>query len=155
MCCENFLVWQVGVGFLVLPWGGGGYAGRRFCFCLFVLVILWVVSQVVWGVFGFIFCLFVFWGPHLKHMEIPRLGVYARATAMPDQGHICDLHHTSWQHWILNPLIEARDQTRDLTVPSQIRFCWATTRTTQVVLIGNFLIMVSVFMCLFATHVTS
>ena len=31
------------------------------------------------------------------------------ATAMLDPSHVCDLHHSSWQHQILNPLIEARD----------------------------------------------
>ena len=63
-------------------------------------------------------------------MEIPRLGVeselqppvYAAATATQNPSHICDLHHSSWQHWILNPLSEARDQTRNLMVPSQIHF---------------------------------
>ena len=28
---------------------------------------------------------------------------------MPDPSHICDLHLSLWQHWILNPLIKARD----------------------------------------------
>ena len=53
------------------------------------------------------------------HMEVPRLGVeselqpqaWATATATPDPRHICDLQHSSGQRWILNPLIEARDQT--------------------------------------------
>ena len=63
-------------------------------------------------------CLFiVFLGPHLQHMEDPRLGVeselqlptYATATAMQDLSRDCDLHHSSWQHWILNPLSKARD----------------------------------------------
>ena len=36
--------------------------------------------------------------------------------------YICDLHHSSRQHQSLNPLSEARDQTHNLTVPSQIRF---------------------------------
>ena len=52
-------------------------------------------------------------------MEIPRLGVelelqlpaYVIPTAMPDSSHICDLHSSLWQRWILNPLSEARDQT--------------------------------------------
>ena len=35
----------------------------------------------------------------------------ARATATPDSSHICDLHHGSQQHRILNPLSKARDQT--------------------------------------------
>ena len=50
------------------------------------------------------------------HMEVPRLGVelelqplvYTTATATPDPSHVCDLHPSSWQHWILNPLSEAR-----------------------------------------------
>ena len=34
---------------------------------------------------------------------------------------ICDLHHSSQQCWILNPLLKARDRTRNLMVPSRIR----------------------------------
>ena len=41
---------------------------------------------------------------------------------MPDPSHVCNLHHSSQQHQILNPLREARDQTRNLVVPSRIRF---------------------------------
>ena len=71
---------------------------------------------------------FAFLGLHLWHMEVPRLGVesnlqlpaYTIATAMPDPSCICDLHHSSRQCWTLNPLSEARDQTR--MVPSRIRF---------------------------------
>ena len=61
--------------------------------------------------------LIVFIGPHLQHIDVPRLGVKtelqlpAYATAMQDLSCICSLHHSSWQHQILNPLIEARDQT--------------------------------------------
>ena len=47
---------------------------------------------------------------HLQHMRIPRLGgelelqllVYITATATHDLSCVCDLHHSSWQHWILN-----------------------------------------------------
>ena len=67
--------------------------------------------------FAFFFFLF---GPHLRHMEVPkRLGVelelqlpaYATATAMPDLSHICDPHQSLWQHRILNPVSKARVQT--------------------------------------------
>ena len=59
----------------------------------------------------------IFLGPQVQHMEVPRLGVeselqllaYATATAMQDPSHVCDLYHSSQQHWILNPLREARD----------------------------------------------
>ena len=33
-----------------------------------------------------------------------------------------NLHHSSWQCWILNLLSEARDRTCNLMVPSQIHF---------------------------------
>ena len=57
-----------------------------------------------------------FLGPHLWHIEVPRLGVeselqvpaYTTATATPDPSLICDLHHSSWQCQILNPLSEAK-----------------------------------------------
>ena len=68
-------------------------------------------------IFLFCFVLFlVFLGPHLRHMQVPRLGVqselqpltYSTAIAAPDPSCVCDPHHSSWQHWILNPLSEAR-----------------------------------------------
>ena len=51
------------------------------------------------------------------HMEVPRLRVeaelqllaYTTTTAMPDPSHVCDLHHSSQQLQILNPMSEARD----------------------------------------------
>ena len=43
---------------------------------------------------------------------------------------ICDLHHSLRQRWIFNPLSEARDQTHNLIVPTQICFCSATTGTS-------------------------
>ena len=59
----------------------------------------------------------LFLGPHLQHMEVPRLGVeselkllaYVTATATRDPSCVCDLHHSSWQNQIFNPLSEARD----------------------------------------------
>ena len=56
---------------------------------------------------------------------------YARATAMPDLSHVCDLHHSSWQRRTLNPLSEARDRTRNLMALSCIRFCCATMGTPR------------------------
>ena len=43
---------------------------------------------------------------HLRHMEVPKLGVelelqlpaYTTATATPDPSCVCELHHSSWQH---------------------------------------------------------
>ena len=46
-----------------------------------------------------------------------------------DPSHVCDVHHSSWQHRILNPLSKARDWTCVFMDPSQILFHWAMTRT--------------------------
>ena len=50
-----------------------------------------------------------------------QLQAYTTATALPDLSYICDLHHSSWQRQILNPLSKARDGTCILMVPSQTR----------------------------------
>ena len=44
---------------------------------------------------------------------------------------VCDLHHSSQQHQILNPLSKARDQTCNLIVPSRICFHCATMGTPR------------------------
>ena len=51
-------------------------------------------------------------------MAIPRLGVelelqllaYTTATAVADVSRVYDLHYSSWQSQILNPLSKARDR---------------------------------------------
>ena len=60
-----------------------------------------VVVVVLWG-----------GGAHLQHMEVPRpevelelqLPAYTTAIATPDPSRVNGLHHSSRQHWILNPL---------------------------------------------------
>ena len=83
---------------------------------------------------------FVFWylsfflGLHLQHMEVPRPGVKSElqlstsvtATARQDSSHICNLHHSSQQGWILEPLSEARDQLHVLMDISWVCFLGAT-----------------------------
>ena len=72
-------------------------------------------------------------------MEVPRLGVElelqlpAYATATEDSSRLCNLHHSSQQCQILNPLSEARDGTHNLMVPSRIRFCGATMGTSKII----------------------
>ena len=68
-------------------------------------------------------------------MEFPKRGVnrnyscwaYTTASATQDLSCVCDLHHRSQQHWIPNPLSEARDRTRILVDASQVRYHWVTT----------------------------
>ena len=65
-----------------------------------------------------------------------QLSAYTTATAMQDSSHICNLHHSSQQCQILNPLIEARDRTLNLMVPSRIRFRCITTGTPMLCLLN-------------------
>ena len=61
---------------------------------------------------------FFFLWPYLRHVEVPRPGVklelqlqaYTTAMATPDLSRICDPGcYSLQQHWIFNPLSEARD----------------------------------------------
>ena len=45
---------------------------------------------------------------------------------------VCYPHPSSWQRWILNPLSETRDRTRNLVVSSRICFCCAAMGTPVV-----------------------
>ena len=47
---------------------------------------------------------------------------YTTAIAMPYPSYVCNLHHSSQQHQILNPPSEARDQTCVLMDTSQIGY---------------------------------
>ena len=90
----------------------------------------------------FFFVFLPFLGLLPWHMEVPRLGVqselqppaYATGTATRDPSCICNLHHSSRQCWILNPLSKARDRTHNLVVPSRIHFHCATTGTPVIVI---------------------
>ena len=86
----------------------------------------------------FVSKLFVFWGGRGHTWGVwkfPGYGLnwsyscwaYTTATATQDRSHVCDLHHSSWQRQILNPLSEARDQTQVLMDTSWVRYRWAMT----------------------------
>ena len=102
---------------------------------LFIYPNSWI-SGFKWSNINIIFFIF-FLGLYPQHMEVPRLGVkqelqlpaYTTATATQDPSHICYLHLSSWQSWILNPRREARDQTHVFMGTSWVLYCWATTGT--------------------------
>ena len=81
------------------------------------------IHSLVSFLFFLFFLFFIFLGPHLRHMEFPRLGVelerqlpaYTAAMGTQNPSHIYDLQHSLWQRQILNPPSEARDQTCILT----------------------------------------
>ena len=45
---------------------------------------------------------------------------HSHATATPDPCCVCNLYHSSQQHWILNPMSKARDRTYVVMDTSQI-----------------------------------
>ena len=73
----------------------------------------------------YVFCLFratpVAYGGSQARVHIGVVQrAYITATETPDPSCICDLHHSSCQRWILNPLSEARDQTCALMDTSRV-----------------------------------
>ena len=85
-----------------------------FCFCFFLF---------------FVFLFFCFLGLHPWHMEVPRLGVelelllllaYTTAMATRNPHCFCDLHDSSKQCLILNPMGEAKGWNNILMDISQI-----------------------------------
>ena len=106
------------------------------CFCRNWLLCFLYVFILYLFIYSFIY-LFYFLESHLRHMEVPRLGVkselqllaYATATATRNLSHVCDLPHSLQQNRIPHPLSEARDQTHILMDTSRIHFCCTTTGT--------------------------
>ena len=114
----------------VVPWQGFPH-----CFYFYVIFSLWQVRLSTYScaiscllylfIYIYIFC---FLGQHLQHMEVPRLGVEselqlpacATATATGDPSRVCNLHHRSWKHQILNLLSEARNRTHILMDTSRV-----------------------------------
>ena len=95
-------------------------------------------------VYFFFFWSFVFLGLNLRHREVPRLGVQSKlqlptyTTATWYLSRSCDLHYSSWQCKILNPLSKARDSTCILMDASQIRLHRAMMGTPLLVYLNMF-----------------
>ena len=70
----------------------------------------------------FLFGWLVFRATLAAHGGSQAKGPIGYATAISDPSHVCDLHHSSRQHRIPNPLSEARGQTHNVMVPSWTRF---------------------------------
>ena len=70
-------------------------------------------------------------------MEVPRLGVQSEPQLLA-YATVCDLHDSSWQHQILNPVREAGNRICVLMDAGQIRFCGATMETLTITLKQHF-----------------
>ena len=75
--------------------------------------------------FIFIFLSFVRAAPVAYGGSQARGLIWAVVAGLCQSHSICDLHHSSRQRQILIPLSKARDQTRNLKIPSWIRFRYA------------------------------
>ena len=95
------------------------FFGFRFCFVLFCFFVGFKAIPLAYGSF----------------QARSQIRAVATATAMLDPSRVCNLHHSSWQCWILNPLSEARDPTLTLMVPSRIHFCSTTTGSLNLLLL--------------------
>ena len=99
----------------------------RKCLQIFYFSILFWLFRLFVFSYTFYFILLLFSAAPMAHggsqavgQSKLQLSAYTTATAMPGPCHVCSLHHSSRQCWILNPLSETRDRTLDLMVPSQI-----------------------------------
>ena len=97
------------------------------------------------------FCFLFFLGQHPSIWRVPGSGVelelqlpaYTTAIATWDLRLVCDPHHSSWRHWILNQLIKARDRTHVLMDTSWVCYHWATRNSSPRllnILCGSYLI---------------
>ena len=93
-----------------------------------ILSMFWITNP---SNFILLIYFFIFLGPHLWYMEVPRLGVKselqlptyatATATAMQDQAVSSIYTAAHGNAMILNPLSKARDWAHILMDPSQVR----------------------------------
>ena len=123
------------------------------------VIVLLQTFLVVFFIFYFIFCLFraalKAYGSSRARGQIRAVAASlptAVALAIQDPSWVCDLHHSSRQCQILNPLSDARDWTCNLMVPRRSHFCWATMGTptyTQIFFSSKFYVTTrsTVFVC--------
>jgi len=91
-------------------------------FLFFLFFFFFLVIHKLHLLYFLFFSFFLFKATKKWHMEVTSLGVklelqlpaYAIAMATSDLSHICDLCHSLWQCWILNPLNKARYYTHIL-----------------------------------------
>ena len=105
-------------------WGSAAYIHVSIHVYSYIFIYVYIHVYMFIDMYIFLVCWFflIFFGGEVTswHMEVPWLG------SVPDLSCVWDLHHSSQQHWIVNPLSKARDRTCILMVTSQICFHSAT-----------------------------
>ena len=87
----------------------------------------YIIFHCIDFIYLFIFCFFFratpkAYGSFQTRGQIRATAACLHHITIQDPSHVCNLHHSSQQRQILNPLREARDQTHNLLVPSLISF---------------------------------
>ena len=93
------------------------------CVCGLVFVCLFVLFRATPTAYGY---------SQARSHQSYSCWAYTTATATWNPSPICDLYHSSWQHQILNPPIQASNPTSNHMVPSRIHFHCARTGTPAV-----------------------
>ena len=96
---------------VILEVGPSALVQFSFLFFFFFLSFVFCLSRATPAAYG---------GSQARGQLELQLLAYTTATGTADPSHVCDLHHISWQHWIRNPLSEARDRTCNLMVFSVV-----------------------------------
>ena len=112
----------------------------------YIFVVNWI--ELNWILFVYLFICFL--GPHLWHVEVPRLTVeselhlraYSTTTAVQDPSCVSDLHHSLQQGQICNPLSKVGYQGQILNPLARLGIkpwmlvgfvpCWSTVGTPVV-----------------------
>ena len=115
----------------LLPSSHGSLPSVSVCLCVFMTLSSLCLCFLSLSLF-FFFLLFRVTPPSYGSSQASELQLLAHptATAMQDSSHVCDLHHSSQQCWILNTLREwILVETPILMDTSRVHYCWATTET--------------------------
>ena len=132
----NILI-QPPLGVFVYKAKGQRKKCRAFEFLFFIYFFnIYSGFWVFWLFSFFFFSFFSLRAAHAAYGGSQARGLIGALTAGLWQSHsnarskpLCNLHHSSGQLWILNPLSRARGRTQVLMVPSRIRFRCATMGT--------------------------
>ena len=87
--------------------------------CEFLLLFLLLLLFVCLFVFAFRATLEAYGGSQTRGQS--NWSYSCRPTPQPNLSHVCNLHHSSWQCWNLNPPSETREGTCILMDPSWVR----------------------------------
>ena len=82
------------------------------------------LSHCSWILFFFFFLM-----PHLGVISGLQLPAYTTATAMLDLACLCNVYHSSWQHWVLSPLSRPGTEPTSSWMLVGFLTCWDTVGT--------------------------